>query len=105
MDTFFNVGDTVTVRADLNMDDVYYMDGHHGDMTDYTYWNFAADEMILLTGKQLTIRAISSVRNQYTVEGSEFLWTDEMFEEYIDMAESDVIPDFDASVDLFSMFC
>lgn len=71
----YNVGDKVRVRADLkpSYETIYFMaDGHTGDAF--------VGGMDHLCGEIVTIMEITSC-GKYSIEGSEYNWTDEMFED------------------------
>lgn len=65
----YKIGETVRVRDDLVVGDIYYME----DGT----WNVFAEAMKEFLGKDVKI--ISTESNQYQIEGSSKNWTDEMF--------------------------
>ena len=66
----YRVGDRVVVRPDLRRGVRYYMDNKDD-------WNSATEEMCAMAGKTVTIERTSA--GQYSVTGSVWHWTDEMF--------------------------
>ena len=72
---FFKPGDRVTVRTDLKLWDVYFMDGHHIS-------DSVNDTMMKMLGRTVTIDAMLS-NGKYGIAECAHNWTDEMFEEYI----------------------
>ena len=78
--TKYKVGDVVRVRNDLG-------DGKYGGV-------YTADEMMLFRGKTITIEkviieydGVDDYNGHYSSEG--WNWTDEMFEDYIPIADND----------------
>jgi hypothetical protein len=64
----YKVGDKVKVRDDL--------------VVDYKYGSDAfVDGMSALKGKVVTIKTCFTSRDKYAIEGSDYAWTDEMFED------------------------
>ena len=81
---FFNVGDIVTVRADLSGEL-----GGYGSAGDSKPNNCnAVPDMLKYAGKQVTIRSVYQTRlknTRYRIaeDNGVWAWADEMFEEYI----------------------
>ena len=80
---FFNVGDKVTVRADLSREIGY---GSYGDSKPNNC--FVVPDMLRQAGKQVTIRTVYQTRlhnTRYRIaeDNGVWAWADEMFEEYI----------------------
>ena len=79
-ESFFQVGDIVTVRRDLDLSTKYGSDGD----TERTC-NILCD-MLRYAGRQFTIEYVYKNgygRIRYHIGGQTYIWTDEMFEEYI----------------------
>ena len=79
---FFNVGDKVTVRADISNETRY---GSDGDSKPNNC--SAVPDMLKYAGKQVTIRSVYPTRlrnTRYRIaeDNSVWAWADEMFEEY-----------------------
>lgn len=85
---FFKAGDIVTVREDLSEGKRYKSDGDApgNDRCSVAY------NMIKYAGKQMTIAEVQETSNfrgprtryHLTEDNGEWVWTDEMFSEYID---------------------
>lgn len=79
--TRYKVGDVVRVRNDLG-------DGRYGGV-------YTADDMMFFRGKTITIKKIiteyEGVFDDYSghYESEGWNWTDEMFEDYIPIADND----------------
>ena len=79
-EAFFNVGDVITVRSDLDM---YKRYGSDGD-TERTC--SVVHDMLRYAGKQFKIEYVYKNGRgswRYHIAGQTYVWTDEMFEEYI----------------------
>lgn len=79
---FFNIGDRVTVRSDLQSGSTHYL------MEDDKGVGYIANSsMVRCAGKTLTISGVYDHRMYRVLERAmtegNWAWTDEMFEEYI----------------------
>ena len=77
---FFSVGDTVTVRVDLNTETRYGSDGDTNRTLNVTR------DMLELAGKRFTIMDVyknAMGRWRYRLKENGWMWADEMFDEYI----------------------
>lgn len=72
---FFHPGDVVTVRSDLERYKQYAMDD------DRCILDSAVSEMLKLRGRCVTIRDCTY---KYSIYETDWNWTDEMFQEYLD---------------------
>ncbi len=83
MGLFFSPGTAVTVRGDLRCNERYYMSGGKE-------WNVASSDMVAMAGQTVHIDGAQDEFRQYSIiEDDYYLWTDEMFEEYLNSAESE----------------
>jgi len=79
-EAFFQAGDTVTVRGDLNTGTRYGSDGDANRTLNVT------SDMLEFAGCRCTIRDVyknSMGRWRYRLKENGWVWADEMFDEYI----------------------
>ena len=81
---FFHEGDVVTVRNDLVTENMYYSD-------DQEFFDTFVDDMAQLKGKRVTIDRVFELTGKYEIREdiNEYLWTDEMFVEYIERTSAE----------------
>jgi len=72
----FQVGDSVRIKADLNLHTRYYT----GDGEDF---DWAVQSMVALAGRIVTITKVNPSYNFYYIENYDECWTDEMFEDRV----------------------
>jgi len=90
MPLLYQPGDRVIVRSDLRNNERYHMDG------DPHIWMYTNEEMRRLAGEVVTIKGRHNCNEDiYSVEGSPWGWTDEMFVGYADEEEILPVPDND----------
>lgn len=76
MELMYKPGDKVMIRPDLSCSKIYSMrSGRHNG--DYTY--NVVDQMVDQAGKVFTIQGPRHGGAGYTLEESDYGWTDEMF--------------------------
>lgn len=103
VDTYFHVGDIVHVRRDLRPFERYHMDG------DKRSNQLVMPEMARIAGDQVVIEGVvANVEGRYyKIEPTNryyngYLWTDEMFDEYIEYiireSEPQLVAEGDAAI-------
>lgn len=77
---YFNVGDTVHVRTDLEEDVKYYM----GDHENNNYYYIDQEMAERFGGSACTIESASDRFYRLSGDHNDWFWTDEMLMEYIE---------------------